>query len=131
MVSLDVGRVCMKVVGRESGMYCVVLKNINKSFIEITGPKLLTGIKRRRVNINHVEPTKYKLELKEGADENEVLAAFEKARLVKKFNLKKPSAADMKSEKEKEAKKEIKEKVEPEKKTEAVKKEKKPKEKSK
>ena len=96
MASLQVGRVCMKVVGREAGMYCVVVKPVSKSFVEISGPKLLTGIKRRKVNISHLEPTQHMLEIKEGATDEDLVAAFEKATLITKLNLKKPSAADMK-----------------------------------
>jgi len=105
MAVLDVGRVCMKIAGRESGRPCVVLKTEkdkkDKAFVLITGPKLLTGVKRRRCNIEHLEPTPYKLEIKEEASEEEVIDAFEKAGLVAKFNLKRPSAAEIKTEKAK------------------------------
>lgn len=105
MVSLDIGRVCLKISGREAGKYCVVLKmgkdKKDKAFVLITGPKLLTEVKRRRCNIEHLEPTSYKLEIKEEATEEEVISAFEKAGLVAKFNLKRPSAAEIKAEKAK------------------------------
>ncbi len=98
MASIEVGRVCMKVVGREAGKYCVAVKPVNKSFVEITGPKILTEVKRRRVNIAHLEPTQYSLEIKEGATDEEIIAAFEKANLISKLNLKIPSAAEMKEQ---------------------------------
>jgi large subunit ribosomal protein L14e len=107
---MEVGRVCIKVVGREAGRYCVVLKSLGKSFVLVTGPKLLTGVKRRRVNITHVEPTKYLLEIKEDASDEEVIAAYEKANLISKLNLKKPSAAEMKVEKKEEQKSSLPEK---------------------
>lgn len=106
MNSLEIGRVCIKVAGRETGKYCVVLKKItdektkSKSFVLVTGPKLLTGVKRRQCNVEHLEPTQYTLEIKEDASEEEVLAAFEKAGLITKFGLKRPSAAEVKGEKE-------------------------------
>lgn len=118
MVALEVGRVCMKVAGREMGKYCTVLKKENDAFVLVTGPKLLTGIKRRRCNVDHLEPMPYLLEIKEDAGDEEVLAAFEKAGLITKFDLKRPSAADLKAEKakpkeeKKEAKKEEKAKKE-------------------
>lgn len=102
---LGIGRVCLKKVGREHGRYCVIIKKFpeekgkTNSFVLITGPKLLTGVKRRKCNIAHLEPTQYTLEIKEDANEEEVLSAFEKANLVKKFSLKKPSAAELKEEK--------------------------------
>lgn len=101
MATLEVGRVCMKIGGRESGKYAVVLKKMNDAFVLITGPKILTGVKRRRCNIEHLEPLQYVLEIKEEAPEEEVVAAFDKAGLVTKFELKRPSAGEMKAEKTK------------------------------
>lgn len=107
---LEVGRVCLKVAGREAGKYCVVLKKIDDNFVLVTGPKLLTGVRRRRCNVEHLEALPYVLEIKEDASDEEVIAAYEKANLISKFNLKKPSAAQLKAEKEKAEKKEVKEK---------------------
>lgn len=101
MATLEVGRVCMKIGGRESGKYAVVLKKMNEAFVLITGPKILTGVKRRRCNIEHLEPLPYVLEIKEEAPEEDVVAAFDKAGLVTKFELKRPSAGEMKAEKAK------------------------------
>jgi large subunit ribosomal protein L14e len=96
----------MKIAGREAGKYCVVLKKVNDAFVLITGPKLLTDVKRRKCNIEHLEPLPYTLEIKEDAIEEEVIAAFDKAGLVTKFGLKRPSAAEVKAEKAKPAKEE-------------------------
>ena len=124
MASLEIGRVCMKVAGRESGAYCVVLKNPAKSFALVTGPKVLTGIKRRKANISHLEPTQYKVEIAEDASDDQVVSAWEKSGLVKKFGLKMPSAAQLKAkEKKQEEKQAVKTEVKPKK--EAKKKEKK------
>jgi len=43
----------------------------------ITGPKKVTGVKRRRVNINHVMPLADKVEVKRGASDEEVAQALE------------------------------------------------------
>jgi large subunit ribosomal protein L14e len=99
MASLDVGRVCLKIAGREGGKPCVVLKKLEKSFVLVTGPRLLTGVKRRKCNIEHLEPTEYMLGIKEDAVDEEVIEAFDKSGLITKFNLKKPSAAGLKAEK--------------------------------
>jgi len=105
MASLETGRVCMKVVGRESGGYCVVLKNVNKSFALVTGPKIMTGVKRRNANVLHIQPTEYKVEISEDANDEQVIAALEKAGLVTKFGLKRPSAAQMKAREKKDTEK--------------------------
>lgn len=111
MPSLEVGRICMKVAGREAGKYCVVVKKMNAAFVEITGPKILTGVKRRRANIEHLEPLEYVLAIDESASDEDIVAAIEKQNLMTKLGLKKPSAAEMKAEKAKtkEVKEEIKE----------------------
>jgi large subunit ribosomal protein L14e len=57
MPAIEVGRICVKVTGRETGRKCVILDVIDRNFALVTGPKSITGIKRRRVNINHIEPT--------------------------------------------------------------------------
>ncbi len=133
MATLDVGRICMKVAGREAGRYCVVLKKLDKQFVLVTGPKDLTGVKRRRCNIDHLEATGDSLSVKEEASETEVIKAYEKIGFMRKFGLKRPSPEVIK-EAEKKVKKvekkpeKKKEKKKPEKK-EKPKKEKKPKEK--
>jgi ribosomal protein L14E/L6E/L27E len=58
-------------------------------------------VKRRKCNVNHLEPLPYVLEIKEDASDEEVLEAFKKSGLVSKLNLKLPSAAELKAEKAK------------------------------
>lgn len=108
MVTLEVGRLCVKTAGREAGRYCVVLKNIDSNFVLVTGPQVLTGVKRRKCNIEHLEPTQYSLKIKEEASDKEVIEAYDKAGLISKLNLKKPSPEELKGEK-KEVKEEKKE----------------------
>jgi large subunit ribosomal protein L14e len=79
---IDVGRIVVKVLGREAGRKAVVVDIIDENYVLITGPKSLTGVRRRRVNINHIEPTDKKIEIKKGASDEEVLKAIEAANLV-------------------------------------------------
>jgi large subunit ribosomal protein L14e len=44
----------------------------DKSFVMITGPKSVSGVKRRRANTNHIEPLQDKIEIKRGAADEEV-----------------------------------------------------------
>lgn len=76
MPAIEVGRICMKVTGREAGKHCVVVDIIDKNFVLITGPKEVTGVKRRRVNIDHVKPTENKIKIKRGAADEEVSKVF-------------------------------------------------------
>ena len=77
MPAVEVGRVCVKVAGRESGKKCVIVDVMDKSFVVVTGPKKVTGVKRRRVNINHVAPTEDTIPIKRGASDEEVTQILE------------------------------------------------------
>lgn len=87
---LEIGTIAIKTAGREASRYCVVIKKIDENFVLVTGPKALTGVKRRRCNVKHLEETPYKLEIKEGASDKEVLEAWKKSKLYKKLGLKLP-----------------------------------------
>jgi len=79
MPAIEVGRVCVKVAGRESGRKCVIVDVMDKSFVLVTGPKKVTGVKRRRVNINHVAPLEDTVQVKRGASDEEVTQVLEAA----------------------------------------------------
>jgi large subunit ribosomal protein L14e len=72
MPAIEVGRICVKVSGREAGRKCVIVDVVDKSFVLITGPKKVTGIRRRRANVNHVEPLRDSVEIKRGASDDEI-----------------------------------------------------------
>lgn len=72
----EVGRVCVKKAGREAGRRCVVVDIIDKNFVLVTGPKNITGVKRRRCNVDHLEPTELKLSIRRGADDEAVAQAL-------------------------------------------------------
>jgi large subunit ribosomal protein L14e len=76
MPAIEVGRICAKLTGREAGKKCVIVDVMDKSFVLISGPKKVTGVKRRRVNVNHVEPLQDKIEIKRGASDEEVEEAL-------------------------------------------------------
>ena len=115
-MALEVGTLCMKVVGREAGKLCTIVKNIDKTFVTVTGPRLVTDVKRRRCNIQHLEPTEIKLDIKEDASDEEIIEAYKKANVITKFNLKLPSAGELKAVKEKKIEEKSETKKEPKKK---------------
>jgi large subunit ribosomal protein L14e len=73
--ALDIGRICVKKLGREAGKKCIVVDIIDKSFVLVTGPKALNRVKRRRVNIRHLEPTEDRLKIVRRASDEDVIAA--------------------------------------------------------
>jgi large subunit ribosomal protein L14e len=101
---IDVGRICMKTAGRESGKFCVVLDVLEDGFVLVTGPKAATTVKRRKCSIKHVEPTPETVKIKKNASDDDVLAEYKKAGLFKKLDVKEPSAKDVEKAKEAERK---------------------------
>jgi large subunit ribosomal protein L14e len=84
------GRVCLKIAGREAGRYAVVVEKIDDNFVIITGPKTITGVKRRKCNINHLEAVENKFEIKEKADDSLVENEWKKSGLIEKLGIKIP-----------------------------------------
>ena len=60
MPAIEVGRVCIKISGREAGEKCVIVEIIDDKFVEVVG----TNIKNRRCNIKHLEPVDQTIEIK-------------------------------------------------------------------
>ena len=83
MPAIEVGRICVKVTGREAGKKCVIVDVMDKSYILITGPKKVTGVRRRRTNVNHIEPILDKIEIKRGASDDEVEDVLKTSKMIK------------------------------------------------
>lgn len=74
---IEVGRICVKISGREAGRKCVIVDVIDKNFVLVTGPQKVTGVKRRRVNVNHIEPTEKKIGIRRGDSDQEIASAID------------------------------------------------------
>ena len=74
MPAFDVGRVCVKTSGRDSGKRCVIVDQMDKNFVLVTGPKQVSGVRRRRVNVNHLKPLEEKITIEKGATDEQVSA---------------------------------------------------------
>jgi large subunit ribosomal protein L14e len=68
VVAIDVGRVCMKIQGREKGNKCVIIDVIDRNFVVVTGPE----VKRRRVNMDHLMPLDLTVDIQRNATDEEV-----------------------------------------------------------
>lgn len=79
MPAIEIGRVCVKLSGREAGRKCVIVDVVDKSFVLVTGPKKISGVRRRRANTNHVEPLQDKIDINRGASDDEVEEALKVA----------------------------------------------------
>ncbi|TXT64946.1 MAG: 50S ribosomal protein L14e [Promethearchaeota archaeon] len=78
----DIGRVCVKTMGREAAHYCVIVDIVDKNYLLIDGTK----VKRRRVNYKHIEPIDEVIDIKKGAKHEDVLSAIKDADLEDLLN---------------------------------------------
>ena len=85
MTLYNIGRVCVKTVGRETGSYCVIVDEMEGRFVVVTGPKHVSSVRRRKCNIRHLEPLKMEIPIEKGADDSAVEKALEDAGLKEKF----------------------------------------------
>ncbi|MDD3753917.1 MAG: 50S ribosomal protein L14e [Methanobacterium sp.] len=74
MPAIEVGRICMKISGREAGEKCVIVEIIDDKFVEIVG----SAVKNRRCNIKHLEPLEQVMEV-ESDDPEAIKKDLEKA----------------------------------------------------
>jgi len=77
--------VCIKTAGREAGRKCVVVKLLDENFVVVTGPKELTGVKRRRVNVKHLVPLNIKIDIEEDADDKKVIEALKETSIYQEI----------------------------------------------
>lgn len=77
-ISSLVGKICIKTVGRDKGKQCVIIDVIDKSYVLVTGPKELTGMKRKRANLKHLVLSDKHIDISRGASDSEVLEVIKK-----------------------------------------------------
>jgi len=69
----DVGRVCVKIAGRDAGKTCVVVDIIDDSYVLIDGQT-----RRKKCNVFHLEPLDKSVDIPKGADHEAVKAALDR-----------------------------------------------------
>jgi len=109
----DIGRVCVKIAGRDANCRCVIVDKKDEHTFIIDGET-----RRRACNIKHLEPLNQTLDIKNGASTKEVATAFKKLGIEVRETKPKKAAAKPKAVR--------KAKVKPEPKAKAPKAEKKP-----
>lgn len=94
----SVGRVCLKIAGRDAGKKCVIVKHVEGKFYLVDGET-----RRRKCNTLHLEPLDEVLDIKENASHEEVMKALGKDHVAKKSKAKteKPKAVRKAVEKKK------------------------------
>ena len=69
----EIGRLYVKIAGREAGKFCTIVEAMDKQFVIVDGQ-----VRRKKCNIAHLEPLEKTLDLKKGASHADVIKAFEK-----------------------------------------------------
>lgn len=123
---IEIGRVAMKIAGREAGRYCVILEKQDKNFVLVDG-----DVKRKRCNIDHLKILPTVLKIKKSDSKETILNILKKSGFVKEIpkkrekpKEKKPKPKKKRKIKEKKPKKKKKKKKEEPKKEEKKDKEK-------
>lgn len=68
---IEIGTLCIKTAGRDGNNYCIVIDKIDDNFVLIDG-----NVRRKKCNINHLEPIK-KLDIKKGASTEAIYKVLE------------------------------------------------------
>ena len=76
MSLFTIGRLCVKIAGRDAGRTCVVVETAGDRFVVVDG-----DVRRKKVNILHLEPLEQLIELKSNASHEDVKKAFGKLSL--------------------------------------------------
>lgn len=71
---ITVGRLCMKLAGRDAGKVCVVVDVLDKNFVLVDGQT-----RRRKVNLAHLEPLKKEISISPKASHEAIVAELHKA----------------------------------------------------
>lgn len=77
MTLFDVGRLCLKIAGRDAGRKAVVVEAVDDAYVLIDG-----DVRRKKVNIKHLEPLEPILRIEPGASHEEVKEEFTKLGLA-------------------------------------------------
>jgi large subunit ribosomal protein L14e len=96
---MDVGRVCIKIAGRDAGETAVVIEKIDDNFVLVNG-----NVRRKRCNIKHLEPTERFVAIQAGASTQDLHKAMKDAGLEVKEKSEKTKEAKPKTENPKTAK---------------------------
>lgn len=76
MSLFEAGRMVVKIAGRDAGRKAVVVDVFDNIYVLIDG-----NVRRKKVNIKHLEPLEQVIKLKPGASHEEVRKEFEKLEL--------------------------------------------------
>ena len=74
---IEIGRLCVKIAGRDAGKKCVVVDTLDKNYVLVDGET-----RRRKVNTAHLEPLDKTLKIEKGASHDKIVAVFKEIDIV-------------------------------------------------
>lgn len=92
-MTFEIGTLCTKTAGRDSGLYCVVIDVPKEGYVLVDGQT-----RRRVINTDHLLLTDKKVDVKKGASHEDVIAAFKKLKI--EIRVTKPKTATTRPKKE-------------------------------
>lgn len=78
---MEIGRLCVKIAGRDADRECVVVEVVDKNYVIIDG-----NTRRRKCNITHLEPLDKVFKIKKSASHKDIIDVFKKEgiKIIKK-----------------------------------------------
>ncbi len=68
----DIGRIVMKIAGRDAGKVGVVIDVLDENYVMVDG-----AMRRRKCNVKHIEPMNKTVEVKKNASHSDVIKVLE------------------------------------------------------
>ena len=79
----EIGRLCLKIAGRDAGLKCIVVDKIDDNYVLIDGQT-----RRRKCNVKHLEPLDKVLKVKKGLSHEDVLKELKKENIEVEIKVK-------------------------------------------
>lgn len=70
-MAIEIGRLCVKIAGRDAGKKCIIIDILDDKFVMIDG-----GTRRRKCNVLHIEPLNQTVKIEKNASHEEIVKAF-------------------------------------------------------
>ena len=86
-----IGRICLKIAGRDSGKLCVIIDTLDNKYVMIDGET-----RRKKCNLSHLEFIDKKVDISKNASHEEVVKVFKELKIEIKETTPKKAAARQK-----------------------------------
>ena len=74
---MKIGQLCVKIAGRDAGKKCVIIDEIDDTYVMIDGQT-----RRKKCNIKHLEPLDKIVKVKKNASNSDVVKVFKRLKII-------------------------------------------------